>query len=229
MVAYKYSGRDQLQSPFTYMYAPFEGRKFLIAYIQERQKTISECNLKDISLPADEQELISRFQKEYFDHLEKLQSQKNSNEQCSVEKMQLEQIIEQDEIVTGLLLEKIVSTQFKDQDSIGVSDSLNKLQKRFEVTKKLFKFYQSGLTRGYGDSNSIYSYWQLSVALLSSYCLSGSLTHFSTFLKLSDLLCSQKRDDLFRAVAPRLLGLQLVIEVRTVQELMRRFEVVHDS
>ena len=103
---------------------------------------------------------------------------------------------------------------------------LGSLQRKFEVTKRVYEFYESPRGgRGYGTYTALYRYWLLSTALLLSYCRSDSLSHLSTSLKLSDLLCSQSEVDCLEAIPRRLLGLRLLIEVLCVEELLSHLGV----
>ena len=90
-----------------------------------------------------------------------------------------------------LLLNLLQATTDEDTaQKTCVRDWLSRLVQRFEVTKRLYTRYPSGLKKGAEKYDQIILYALLAFLLGHYFGKNGNLNYLNTLLKLNDLICS---------------------------------------
>lgn len=173
---YQFRVQDPFVEKIVYNYSPFGGQEFLSCYLQSRTNFY----------PPDS------FHPKYSENdllITNLLSSINSfsiisSPSPSLSSFDFQSSISLKELLSSLLIE-FVSYNF----SLS-SFWLNKIVQRFEVSKKLFSFYQPGFKKGYGDIDELSLYVSFGLALSFHSISTNSLQSLSTLLKLNDFMLS---------------------------------------
>lgn len=196
---YEYSAANRLDTPHHYMYAPYQGRALIAAYVAAREAAVD--GVRAASGGANEPWLTSAR-----GYVERRQTAGATAPKTSIASFSIA-----DTTSTDRLLESLIGTQLAGIDEPIVKDWLDRLTQRFEVTKKLFERYPAGFRKGEGDTRSVRRYWLFAVALALACARTNHLKFVSALLKVNDLLCSLPADDLAAGLPAG--GLEFVVGV----------------
>jgi hypothetical protein len=200
-MSYKYTSRNLLDEPHNYMYSEFKGEDFLSEYLENRINFL--WNLA----PNDHNEFTGLDKHVLNQAYNILTPKKNANllriPEAFIPKSYsnlptLQKIVSphsftiKEKIETFELLEAILQNYLLER-SLSHDVWLNRIVQRFEVTKKLGKYYLPGFRKSEGGYDDIRLYQVLSIILAFSYSQSKELQHLSTLLKVNDLLLSLPR------------------------------------
>jgi len=238
-MSYPYSQINRLDEPHSYMYSQFQGVSLLQSYQSSRMEAIKEyamaedgdadfdLNLVSFAFPVIEKCISASAPNagiRFRELLSSLADFKLNPENMaegdlgSLGKM-LERLIPEKRIETLDLLQGVIADLLINANSVESKLWLDRLVQRFEVTKKIFEYYQPGLRKGEGSSSVIRLYWLLSLALALYYVETGEIKYMSTLLKVCDLLCSLPINMVQGNVPKHGLVVVLATELISVQHL----------
>jgi len=198
---YKYTARNLLDEPNNYMYSDFKGEVFLSDYLENRINLL--CNLV-MTYNCEFTDLDQHVSNEAFNVLSRNKSPaltkipSNLIPQSFINLPSLNKLTppksfpNQEKIETFQLLEAILHS-YLFGESLLTEVWLNRLVQRFEVTKKLGKYYLPGFRKSEGGYEDIRLYQVFSIVLAFAYSQSKRLQYLSTLLKVNDLLLSLPR------------------------------------
>lgn len=170
---YQYNRTDLIDERQDYMYSNFEGEDFIEAYLENRLNCLNS----------------SSFQIESIEHIE------------SRVVAELENFLESDresklENDAGLLSTKHFLLNIAHSFLLGEKEkairNLDLLIHRFEVSKKIYPYYENTVTSGSGSDREYILYLLMGLVLTYSYMKTGDLQHLSTLLKIVDTIISIK-------------------------------------
>ncbi len=170
---YQYNRTDLIDERQDYMYSNFEGEDFIEAYLENRLNCLNS----------------SSFQIESIEHIE------------SRVVAELENFLESDresklENDAGLLSTKHFLLNIAHSFLLGEKEkairNLDLLIHRFEVSKKIYPYYEHTVTSGSGSDREYILYLLMGLVLTYSYMKTGDLQHLSTLLKIVDTIISIK-------------------------------------
>lgn len=236
---YPYSEISRLENPLNYMYTPFQGESLLRSYLSSRIAVVRRCPAVKYANDGSDTVLLSYALprlKELFDAASIVGGMKFQSllEAGSVRIGRQDAI--DDTVLQGLarimdgmstlvrvttvdLLHSHIALQLTNAQDVNTKIWLDRLVQRFEVTKKIYEFYQPGFRRGVGDNSSVRLYWLFAFALCLFYANSKEIKYLSTLLKVCDLLCSLSCDLLQEAIPENGLSVVLAAEIVSVQLL----------
>tara|TARA_Y200000002_G_scaffold354350_1_gene334538 strand:+ start:152 stop:766 length:615 start_codon:yes stop_codon:yes gene_type:complete len=170
---YQYNGTDLIDERQDYMYSKFEGEDFIDAYLENRLTFLNSSLLQAVSVETIESKVVTELEK--FLELDR------------------ESKLEND---VGLLCTKCfllnIAKSFLLGDKEKAICNLDLLVHRFEVSKKIYPFYESTVKSGSGSDREYILYLLLGLVLAYSYIKTGDLQHLSTLLKIVDIIISIK-------------------------------------
>jgi hypothetical protein len=209
-VNYPYAAENRLEAPHAYMYAPFGGQEFLVAYVAERRTRLARypqgaaClsggNMKD-TLAAAARAFASATRPDAF----------SPDEYTSLKPL------------LAALLGALAAG-----DQSAAQPWLIRLIQRFEVSKKLYAAYAPGFRKGEGEARDPARYVELALCLALAHELSGQLQYLSTLLKLNDLLLSLDANALRPVSLSEALALLVAAELDAVTALAAEQGVIID-
>ena len=166
MTTYNYSSMNLLEYPQKYQMSPFEGKDFILAYLNSRKKII---------------ELLQKNKKKSFlEILEKIKRFPENDLENLPDVINLEKFL-------SLLLYNLL-----EEKQIDMTDKyINLFLKKFEIKKKLYSFYNSDFKEINNNFKNIHNYVLLTIIFQIKYKKLKSLKYLNTILKLNDVICSQ--------------------------------------
>jgi hypothetical protein len=220
-MGYVYTQENRLETPHSYMYAPYEGEAFLEMYFTDRANAISRWGVsgKGFFLESVGDSLRQLLPCIVIEPRNWRQFGAMGNAATSSQNSLFCFNVNQ-EVDTRSLLECLVTTQMAGARGEAVNSWLDRLTQRFEVSKRLFDSYRPGFRKGEGESKRVGLYWMLAVALCLFYADTGRIKYLSTQLKITDLLCSLPLAALEGEVPMEELGLLIRAEVTSVRQLL---------
>ena len=99
------------------------------------------------------------------------------------------------------------------------------LLQRFEVTKRLYEYYNKGLRNGSGNYNDVSFYWQFTIILSITYIHTNNLKYLNTVLKISDLILSLPLDHNIKFVSYSALQVAIGIEMKFIKNLLKEKKI----
>lgn len=194
---YPYSEIDNLEFPQKYQMSEYLGTSFLVAYKKSRKEIIDQIKIEN----KDIVNLINDNSKFSEDEFLKIREKK-------VFKM---------ENMLWFLYKRISENKFK----IEYNELINRFIKKFEITKKIFDFYEHDLSTKSKNFRILRNYLILSLICIKLYEKKMKLKYLNTSLKINDLLCSnfKKISDGFDL---RLLKEILQSESKYIENLMNK-------
>lgn len=194
---YPYSEIDNLEFPQKYQMSEYLGTSFLVAYKKSRKEIIDQIKIEN----KDIVNLINDNSKFSEDEFLKIREKK-------VFKM---------ENMLWFLYKRISENKFK----IEYNELINRFIKKFEITKKIFDFYEHDLSTKSKNFRILRNYLILSLICIKLYEKKMNLKYLNTSLKINDLLCSnfKKISDRFDL---RLLKEILQSESKDIENLMNK-------
>jgi len=194
---YPYSEIDNLEFPQKYQMSEYLGASFLVAYKKSRKEIIDQIKIEN----KDIVNLINDNSKFSEDEFLKIREKK-------VFKM---------ENMLWFLYKRISENKFE----IEYDELINRFIKKFEITKKIFDFYEHDLSTKSKNFRILRNYLILSLICIKLYEKKMKLKYLNTSLKINDLLCSnfKKISDGFDL---RLLKEILQSESKYIENLMNK-------
>jgi hypothetical protein len=234
-MSYIYTEVNRLEQPHNYMYAPFDGERFLHAYQISRMNTlrgITSVNSEAIVVSYEQQALqvlVAAMQTPSFDAAGKVATRFDGYESFAIGEAEeknlqsvaaaLLQLTPTASVDTRALLESLIAAELREEHAELACVWLDRLIQRFEVTKKIYEAYQPGFRKGESSNHSIILYWQMALVLSLSYARTQHLKYLNTLLKVCDLLCSLPQEVLFGHLPAKLMSAILMFEVDSVSSL----------
>jgi len=200
-VNYIYTDENRLDVPHAYMYAPYAGHDFLVAYVDDRRSRLA-YHLQDTDRPKqgalkDALAAVARARA----------SAQRPDTFSPAEPTPLQPLL-------AALLGALATG-----DHAAAQPWLMRVIQRFEVSKKLHASFAPGFRTGEGEVRDPARYVELALCLALAYVLSRQVQYLSTLLKLNDLLLSLDAGVLRSACAPELMALLVAAELDAVAAL----------
>ena len=194
MTEYIYTQEDRLKFPHKYMYSEFHGVEFLNAYLADRLLK-SQCSS---FLSNDPIYILKTSCRSWASSL------------------QIESDIKDGIFIlnTAKLLTEILSKLLLDEISIG--DRFNLLIKRFEVSKRIYEFYDKNIIKGNGSYTLLDNYLLFSLVLCLNYRSTSNFQYLSTLLKVNDLMLSIVKTINLNISQEKMLSIIVAYEVYNV-------------
>lgn len=189
-VSYDYCNENLLEHPKKYQMSPFFGSEFLNSY-----KSFRKNILNMVDYTSSYTNILDLLPTNFFDSIQPL----SASHIVTVEVLKEE-------------LHKILTSKF------SFSEKMNKLLKKFEITKKIFSEYDFEFKNNFGQHNNLLNYLLLSTICLHIYEHSKNLKFFNSSLKLNDILCSQNIEN-YVDMEKKLLHYVITKELNLVNEL----------
>ncbi len=195
-ITYSFSEIDCFEFPQKYQLSTYYGIDFLLIYKKTRNKIIEQIktNNERIETPIDEN---SKFYDEYL------------------------KIIKKKTFETKKLLCFIYKKFLENKLNDEYLELINKLIKKFEISKKIFDVYEFDLTSKSKNFMIYKNYLILSLICIKLYEKKMNLKFLNTSLKLNDALCSN-----FKKIIDKndllLLKKVLELELNAIDNLMRK-------
>ncbi len=209
-MSYPYTAENRLDIPHNYMYAPYNGKDFLAAYVTDRRRRLA-LHLQGAICPPQGT----------------LKSALSTAARCNLEARPLDAFSQTECTPLQPLLASLLSA-LAAGNAVAAHPWLIRVIQRFEVSKKLYATYASGFRKGEGDARDPARYVELALCLALGHSLTGQLQYLSTLLKLVDLLLSLSPDTLRPACPPERLALLVAAELDAVAALATEQEVTID-
>ena len=201
MNVYKYSNFDRLKVPNSYMYTEYIGNQFIEIYYQNRQSIINfyqsdeyrnTLNNKNLHIMNKLKFQINKF----IDKFEIAYKDFNfTDEDKSLSEIQIpykgEILNREANIDINEVLNYVIYDFNNSSSEFSRKLYLNKLLRKFEVRKKIYRFYDQNFRESYGRFDDLEIYLKLKIALIIYYTESLEIQYLNTILKISDTLCSQ--------------------------------------
>ena len=234
-MAYRYSAHNLLQKPNTYMYTPFEGGQFLTEYFSSRLEKLAcldpESKLSSSALVHAAGAII----KDWVYANASASARNNWAIYCpfsarvladpeQVPQGSLSSLENEPTLATVPLLRAVVAEQIQGSLTKAGESIWRKAVQRFEVTKRLYKFYGPDLKKGHGGHTDLRPYALLSISCALYYISTGSLVALSAQLKLNDILCCLPINQL-HTLPVGAFKLLVCSEITFIDELIRRKEI----
>lgn len=176
-MSYDYTESNQFVSPCRYTYSSYNGYTFLNDYNNNRVRFLGNLSSKHILIKKSE-EILDSILLSLNTHIE--------DQSHPAKKTAMVNTIVTDEILRHaskiLVVEKCLCG--------SNLDIINKLLKKYEVSKKLYATYNSDYKSPLGDFIEPKRYCIFSLILLACYITTCNFQYLSTSLKVNDLLIS---------------------------------------
>ena len=230
---YSYNNRDLLKNPQKYMYTKFEGKSFFDAFFSNRLTFINnyipeiKCPpnpLFDISFKIVKKEFsnssltsfYSNFQEEEIKQFKKTADSSNiiAKEFKIVNDTNIDRRIK-----TSTLIGELIYTMHLENQN-NKKFWIDKLVQRFEVTKKLFEYYEPGFRKGMGDKEIIFLYFWFAILSSLFYLKTTNLKYLNTLLKLCDILTSLQMSKLLSDISSIEIRMLLFLEMTFIKKLL---------
>ena len=185
---YAYTQNNLVDTRFHYMYTPFEGKDFLLAYNHQRlhiikklstnRKTFQEQQRVDTHLPEEIRALAT-----------------NGAAKTDILKSHQTTVItylpgQIDFETYPLLLDLLHTLFYSNAPSTNFKNWIDYLLKRFEVSKRLYKAYHANGKPKVKRYKNLREYVLFNLLLACIYQRTQNLKYLNTILKLSDTICS---------------------------------------
>jgi len=194
---YPYSEIDNLEFPQKYQMSEYVGTSFLVAYKKSRKEIIDQIKIENKEMIN----LINDNSKFSEDEFLKIREKK-------VFKM---------EKMLWFLYKRISENEFK----IEYNELIHRFIKKFEITKKIFDFYEYDLSTKSKNFRILRNYLILSLICIKLYEKKMNLKYLNTSLKINDLLCSNFKK-ILDGYDLQLLKEILQSELRCIENLMNK-------
>lgn len=200
---YNYTKRNLLTNPEYYMYSEYWGINFISAYRKNRIDYIDRV-MHHIDYSNIVYENIDSFLDEF------IQFDKRNRSFGS-------------ELIDISLYLNSTREQLKNGKYYKAKLLLKNLMHRFEIDKKIFKFYGFDLKRGSGAFDSLDNYIIFALLLARAFELSNNYQFLSSLLKVSDTILSLDVDE--TCAKKDLIGVRFLLEVemRIIDQLINDF------
>ena len=223
MSTYEYSGVNRLTTPHSYMYTPYEGRPFLVAYRQARrtslERLLARANSLSQGCAPDERRRIEalRLSDRSWAPDDRLESPEGSTAGSRLHEPEtVKEWIDTVQAMDAALVELSRASEARRE---AIRLRLNRYVARFEVTKKLAAGYDPGFTRACGREDDLELYAAFSLALLRYHARWSSVKFLNAALKVNDLLTSVPGER-FSAYAANVGIAALRLEQEAIETLM---------
>ena len=239
-MSYSYSQLNRFEKPCDYMYSKFEGVSLLMSYHSSRmaiidryskneQPEISNTELSFVNRAISvlfnniieiSEDAGRHFQNMCFEYcdIQDCDTAYALNDDCTFEN-RLNEISAKNKIITKDLLSGMIFILLTDMEHKNFRYWLERIIQKFEVTKKIYEYYDPDFRKGQGKFTLPRLYWLLSLVLALSYAQTKNLKYLNTMLKLCDLLCSLREDQLIKAIPRNGLLVVLFVEIVCVRHL----------
>lgn len=240
-MTYIYTDENRLKKPHSYMYSEYSGSAFIEAYFSDRISSIRRLPAFDSERDSPRQEAFLRLMHNALETL--FDREKDAGEifrRLVVREHPEADNFKRDAPSTGEPSEPL--TAFRGKESIesaellrsltlilaedfpGVEEKywIDRLVHRFEISKKLYEFYNEGIGKGSGSADDAGLYWLFALVLCLYYLQTSKMKYASTLLKCTDLLCSLPVEKLRREIPGGGLSLLLIAEITCMQLLAEK-------
>ena len=234
-MSYIYTQRNILEEPQNYMYSSYEGASFIDYYSYSRKEVLDALSLAKDTTGIDSDSFIligitiqNRLIEQFTESVTKFNLEtlvKPRHKKLSWNSKYI--ALSDEDIDTKEFLKSFISSQILDIKKVQSYKSFDRLVQKFEVTKKIYKFYPAGFGKGEEGSKEILSYCLFSLSLLLAYLDTKKLKYLSTFLKTNDLLISLERPEILKLLPIKTICLLVISELIFVEELKNRKKNYH--
>ena len=200
---YTFNNKDLLIAKENYMYFPFYGKEFFLDYSKNRVDFIKKIQIHNkkinnlyyykvvefIYLQKTNYKFSNKLSNIISDYKIKVNINKTSKKISAYNFLNLKKntIINTNDLLDFLIINAVNKT-----NSIIVINYLEKLIKKFEVSKKLYCTYSKSFKKIDNQFKSIDIYKKLSLLLIITYIQDSNNRYLSTLLKINDLISSTK-------------------------------------
>lgn len=234
-MVYRYSACNLLQEPNSYMYPPFEGGQFLNEYFSSRYEKLA-C--LDFESEVSSSALVLAAGVIIEDWVKANASPGTLNNWGRYYPLSATVLVDPEQVpyseyfslggakalATLPLLQAVVTEQLHGSLTKAGDEIWRKVVQRFEVTKRLYEFYDPDLKKGHGGHTDLRAYALLSLSCALHYAATGSLVALNAQIKLNDILCSLPNNQL-RTLQFRTFKLLVCSEIAFIDELIHRKEI----
>ena len=233
---YPYFNQEKAaKDSYNYQYSFYDSKKFLRAYLKNRNSSLNYLvsNLNQgsqylISEKTDKilQVCLSELNKEIESYknfkLLKIEyrDQKYLNQirdKYSLKK--ISQKLGQKKIKTKIILGYLIFYNLINQNQNKFL-CVEKILKKYEVTKKIFDYYTSNLNKKIGVKCSFDNYICLYILLLISYKKTNNSQFLSTILKLSDYIFSENNRKKLLKYNKEILSIAILLELNFINKIL---------
>ena len=200
---YTFNNKDLLIAKENYMYFPFYGKEFFLDYSKNRVDFIKKIQIHNkkinnlyyykvvefIYLQKTNYKFSNKLSNIISDYKIKVNINKTSKKISAYNFLNLKKntIINTNDLLDFLIINAVNKT-----NSIIVINYLEKLIKKFEVSKKLYTNYSKDFKKKGRQYKFTQIYMKLSLLLTIEYIKKPNNRYLSTLLKLNDLISSSK-------------------------------------
>lgn len=196
-VKYSYSEIDCFEFPQKYQMSEYDGIDFLLIYKKSRNKVITQIKFKNERIINEIYDIAQYYKNGYL-------------------KIDKGKIFKTEKIL-WFLYNKLSETEL----NVEHIELINKFIKKFEISKKVFDFYEHDLTTKSKNFRYYRNYLILSFICIKLYQKKMNLKYLNTSLKINDALCSnyKKISDQFDL---KILKEILQLELKAIDNLMNK-------
>lgn len=170
---YQYNGTDLIDERQDYMYSKFEGKDFIDAYLENRLTCLNSSSFQAVSIEHIESRVVTELEK----FLEP---------DCESELENYAELLSTKHFLLN------IAKSFLRGDKEKAIYNLDLLIHRFEVSKKIYPYYEYTVKSGSGSDREYMLYLLMGLVLAYSYIETEDLQHLSTLLKIVDVIISIK-------------------------------------
>lgn len=163
---YPFTATDGMSSPPNYMYFPLQGLPFLREYEVVRTAFLTSIGFSGLAGKAEALALA-----------EKLTSMSARSDETRA---------------TAIALAAAAAALLRGSSSVSAEsrDLLERMVRKFEVTKKIYPSYEPGFRKGLGEPRQLEAYYAFGLLLCAGTHSNPSLRYLNALLKLNDILVS---------------------------------------
>lgn len=212
---YKYTKKNLLKDPEKYMYSEFHGSKFIDSYVSNRKDIMEKLNKNKFELSLDISDI--NLSELFISFIKNKKISKKSLVNLEIVKINDKENIDSKKLMKILIIKNII----KKNDNLEKT-YVDFFVQRFEVSKKIYPFYDSiNSKKGEGSNDLPLMYWLFSLLLTVVYLNSKNLKYLNCLLKVNDLICSLD-EKLINKFPPESLSIILSQEIESVMSLSRK-------
>jgi hypothetical protein len=197
MIEYPYTQINCLEFPQKYQMSEYFGMPFMNEYVKSRKKIIEQIKIKN-------KNILNQFLHNF-----------NFDENNFLE------ITEKKFFKTEKILWFIYNNIFENKVDLECIKFVNKFVKKFEITKKIFDFYEHDFTTMSKNFRMLRNYLVLSLICIKLYDKKMNLKYFNVSLKINDILCSNFKN-ITDELDLKLLDEILKSELTCINNLMKK-------
>jgi len=228
-MSYQYNKKNLFQYSEDYMYSSYAGKSIIIDFYKSRAKFLKKFNVeckKNCFLESLAIKISYKFIKKKIHVNKKNNFYKKINfnlrkvfnivkdKKFFIEKESRILNFKNKKIDFKLYLYGLINELTKNKKA-----NLDLVIKKFEIKKRLFKFYSKGLKKGRYGYRSIDIYFLFSFLLCLDYLNFKRVKSLNTLIKVNDLITSNNRFETFKQIPQSFISLIILFELLFIKDL----------